>query len=168
MNNSIFEKTMQACISNKTKLTEKTNPAKKTAKTEAVKKLKKEADVVAAEIVDDEEDIETIFPEDIEDGIVVVVDPELTDADYNSEIANMARDIIDNTDEDQVPTYDEYIDDFTYICPVCGVTFFTDEEMHDGDKRLLTSGNEVMELKKWADDNHLDTVPSVKIKDIEF
>lgn len=158
---SIFERTMSACLeakradeANKKKLIEsKKNITKKVAKkaaskkvTEAVKKSRKlteDEDVVdddpetgmyddmpVDDPIDNELDDGTM--DDAVDDIVVVVDPEL-DSDDVDDYVDHLQDVVDSTPEGEVPTIDDYVDDFTYTCPICGNTFFSDTEMSSGD-----------------------------------
>lgn len=134
---SNFEKVMNACLESKrtantNKTTKKT--VKKTvteSKKVATRKRLKEND----ELLDDEmiEDPEDDVVDDVVDDIMVVVDPEM-DEEEGSDAASEAQEIIDGTPEGEVPSTDEYIGDFTYTCPICGNTFFSEVEMNDGDE----------------------------------
>lgn len=115
---SIFEKTMVACLEGKAK------PVNKKDLKESKKRLR------------EEEEVDELTPEtadDIADDIVVVVDPEL-DADDIVAAGEDAQEIIDNTPEGEQPKTDEYVGDYTYTCPICGNTFFSDVEMNEGDE----------------------------------
>jgi len=125
---SIFEKTMRACLESK--------KATKTAK-----KLKESRRVVEDEFsdeftdieIDDTSDNDAIMP-GIDTDVVVVVDPNnVDDGDY-VDPAIAAAEIVDDTPDGEIPYTDEFIGDFTYTCPICGNTFFSDVEMHDGDE----------------------------------
>lgn len=69
---------------------------------------------------------------DMVDDIVVVVDPELDEQEI-TQTAGKAQEIVDNTEDGEVPSTDEYVGDLTYTCPVCGNTFFSDGELSEGD-----------------------------------
>lgn len=123
---SIFEKTMRACLESK-------------KATKSAKKLKESKRVVEDEFADeftaiaDTSDNDAIMP-GIDTDVVVVVDPEnVADGDY-VDPAIAAAEIVDDTPDGEIPFTDEYIGDFTYTCPICGNTFFSDVEMHDGDE----------------------------------
>lgn len=136
---SIFEKTMSACLEAKRANAVKKQPtskkaAKKNNKTinEAVKRRKVTED---EDVLDDAEaDLYTddTTMSDTVDDIVVVVDPEL-DTDEVDEFVDELQDIVDGTPEGETPFIDDYVDDFTYTCPICGNTFFSDNEMSSGD-----------------------------------
>lgn len=71
--------------------------------------------------------------DDVVDDVVVVVDPEI-DAEEIDSVATELQDIIDDTPDGEVPTTDEYVGNYTYGCPICGTTFFSETEMNDGDE----------------------------------
>lgn len=77
-------------------------------------------------VADDEMD-------DVADDVIVVVDPEI-DAEEIDSIATELQDIVDDTPDGEVPTTDEYIGNYTYGCPICGTTFFSETELNDGDE----------------------------------
>ena len=133
-----FEKVMQACLeSKKAESKRKATASKKLSEAQkrAVKqkKLKEEAEMddELQDIVDPEDEQDVL--DDVADDIVVVVDPEIDAADID-DVADELQDIIDNTPEGEVPSTDEYIDDYTYSCPICGASFFSADEMHAGDE----------------------------------
>lgn len=137
---SIFEKTMNACLEGKR---EALNTSKKIVKEESKKKTRRSSNrrvneaiakrYLREEDLYDEDDLESEVMDDVIDDVVVVVDPEL-DSDDIEGIASEMQDIIDDTPEGETPTYDEYIGDYTYTCPVCGNTFFSETEMTEGDE----------------------------------
>lgn len=140
-NMSIFEKTMNACLESKRVASNKKTVAKKNSK--LVKESVKKTRLMKEELEDDElapepdmipaeDEMDDDIMSDTVDDIVVVVDPELN-ADDADELAADMQDIVDNTPDDEVPTYDEYAGDLTYTCPICGNTFFSADEMNDGD-----------------------------------
>jgi len=150
-----FEKVMQACLESKKAPAKKTvsankAPAKKVTEKKVTRKAVREAeedyfdtindagdpeaeyDVVdTVDVIDNEVDDDVV--DDVADDIVVVVDPEIDATDIDT-VASELQDIIDETPEGEIPTTDEYVDDLTYSCPICGSTFFTPEEMKDGDE----------------------------------
>lgn len=129
---SIFERTMNACL--ESRQAAKKNSLKKTineSKKTSTKKLT-ESDELTDEL-DDAEDLDDEFADDVVDDAIVVVDPEMSE-DEVSDAAAEAQEIVDGTPEGEVPSTDEYIGDYTYTCPICGNTFFSDTEMHDGDE----------------------------------
>jgi len=142
-NTSIFEKTMAACLESKRVATNKSNKlsenkkAKKTATSKRVNESVKKSRIKTEdedEIVDPELDSEVDDTmDDIEDDIVVVTDPELDPEDIDG-VASDMQEIIDDTPDGEVPEIDDYIGDYTYTCPICGNTFFSEVEMHDGDE----------------------------------
>ena len=73
------------------------------------------------------------YMDDVVDDVVVVVDPEV-DAEEIDSVATELQDIIDDTPDGETPTTDEYVGNYTYGCPVCGTTFFSETEMNDGDE----------------------------------
>lgn len=122
MANNMFEKTMNACLESR--------------RVASKGKVLKEADELIdqelglfgddeEEIINDELPIDPdLDPEsdvkmgDFQDDIVVVVDPE-TPAD---------------TPVEDMPPVEEYVGDLTYRCPICGNTFFSETELHEGDE----------------------------------
>lgn len=129
---SIFEKTMRACLEAK-----KSDGKKKNIK-ESRRYVKEEdeefVDELSTEVDGLEGDGEDEVMPGVDTDIIVVVDPENPeDGDY-VDPATVAQEIIDDTPEGEVPSTEEFIGDFTYTCPICGNTFFSDVEMHDGDE----------------------------------
>lgn len=159
---SSFEKVMEACLESKKanntskKITEQKKTVKRTAKTtnrkaqlESVRKTNKTPKRLR-ESEDEEIDIDVDDAEvdeyaddtmgDVADDIMVVIDPEIDAQDIDT-VADELQDIIDNTPEGEVPTTDEYIGDDTYACPICGSTFFSETEMHEGDECPVCGGS---------------------------
>lgn len=127
---SIFEKTMRACLESK-----KTNGKKPVKES---RRFVEEDEEFVDELVDEVDGLEgdgdgEVMP-GVDTDIIVVVDPENPeDGDY-VDPAVVAQEIIDDTPEGEIPSTEEFIGDFTYTCPICGNTFFSDVEMHDGDE----------------------------------
>lgn len=131
---SSFEKIMNACL--ESKRVAKANSSKNTIKkavTESKKTSRRRALRESDEYVDDSYDDSGDIVDDVADDIMVVVDPDLSE-DEISDAASEAQDIIDSTPEGEIPTTDEYIGDYTYTCPICGNTFFSEVEMNSGDE----------------------------------
>lgn len=129
-----FEKIMGACIEAK-KETPKSKSTKKLNETKTKKARTKKFENDEFDNFDDPElEVDTFDDEmsDIDD-VLVVVDPEL-DAEDVETVTGELQDIIDDTDESEIPATDEYIDDYTYSCPICGSTFFSGKEMVEGDE----------------------------------
>lgn len=130
---NIYEKTMQACLEskrldNKKKIESSKKPStldKKKRINESIAKTKTKKIQESYDIEDPENEYD--MP-DISDDIVVVTDPELDPEDARSEM----QDIVDNTPAGEVPSTDEYVDDLTYSCPICGSNFFSESEMTNG------------------------------------
>lgn len=133
-NVSVFEKTMNACLESKRVAASKKTSKKTNNKmvNEAVSKRK-----VYKESDDLEDDPAPGMPDDVmddvADDVMVVVDPEI-DADDIDDAAADAQSIVDGTPDGETPMTDEYIGDYTYTCPICGNTFFSETEMSDGDE----------------------------------
>lgn len=70
--------------------------------------------------------------DDILDNIVVVTDPDKT-VDELEKRADDIQDKIEGTPEGEAAFSDEYVGDKVYACPVCGESFFADEEYKEGD-----------------------------------
>ena len=70
--------------------------------------------------------------DDIIDNITVVTDPDKTVQELEVR-ADAIQDAIDETPEGEAAFSDEYVGDTVYACPVCGESFFADEEYKDGD-----------------------------------
>lgn len=142
---SIFEKTMAACLeskrvpvaSSKKKLAESKKISKKTTAKKVNESVKKSRKLFEDNDLGDELDDPAMMSDeimdDVVDDIVVVVDPEVS-ADEIDELGSTAQDIIDSTPDGEIPMTDEYVDDLTYTCPICGNTFFSETEMNDGDE----------------------------------
>ncbi len=132
-NNSIFERTMMALQeAKKTNKTVTSKVVKENVKRKA-KSLKRENEEI--EEIDDEiidANVEDIDAEGISDEVVVVTDPDMDAEEYEDAIED-AEEIIDNTPEGEQPASDKYNDDFVYTCPICGNTFFSENEMSEGD-----------------------------------
>lgn len=129
----MFEKTMKACVESRDARSAKKNlaetkkrPAKK-AVTEKISRLKKESEEDDVDDIADDEDLEMDFA----DGIIAVRDPELDD-DAMTAVAKGFQDIIDSTEEGEIPETTEYIGKSIYGCPVCGETFFSETSLEDG------------------------------------
>lgn len=135
-NASIFERTMMALQEAKktnkkasSKIV-KENVRRKAKSKKSLKKENEDIDDIDNEVVDT--DVDNVDAEGVSDDVVVVVDPELDSDDYQDAIDD-AQEIIDNTPEGEQPASDEYNDDFVYTCPICGNTFFSENEMSEGD-----------------------------------
>lgn len=122
--NSVFENTMRACLESKKSIKNRPLAEKKVVKKS--KRLKEDEDI---DIEDDQQEV----MDDVVDDIVVVVDPEVSAEEFG-EFAEELQDIVDDTPEDEQPVLDDYVGDYSYACPICGNTFFSDEEMHEGDE----------------------------------
>lgn len=70
--------------------------------------------------------------DDIIDNITVVTDPDKTVQELEVR-ADAIQDAIDEAPEGEAAFSDEYVGDTVYACPVCGESFFADEEYKDGD-----------------------------------
>lgn len=138
---SKFEATMIACQKSKAKAL-KESAAKKTAsnKKRAIKKTNKKVEsairrqkrMFEEEEYDPEVD-DADLPEDTVDDAVIVVDPELDTGEYESSLDDLQA-IIDETPEGEVPSTDEYVNDYVYTCPICGNNFFSDTEMGEDEE----------------------------------
>lgn len=127
---SSFEKVMNACLESKRVAKAKTAKSRNTVKrTIESTRVPKKKFIKESDDLDNSEDI----VDDVADDIMVVVDPEI-DSDDTSSAASDAQDIIDSTPDGEIPSTDEYIGDFTYTCPICGNTFFSEVEMNSGDE----------------------------------
>jgi len=86
-------------------------------------------------MTEDEEydpEIDDELPEDTVDDAVLVIDPELDSDEYEANLDDLQA-IIDETPEGEVPSTDEYVNDYVYTCPICGNNFFSDTEMTGGE-----------------------------------
>jgi len=148
-----FEKVMSACLENK-KAT--TGTAKK-----ATKKLT-EGFTMDGDY--DPELSDTV--DDIDDNIVVVVDPNKSEDEF-SQAAEDAQAIVDAAPEGETPKSDEYIDDLTLTCPICGQNFFSEKELSEGDECPVcgeTPTNFVL-LGKVAEADNSEEIDSAKESD---
>ena len=138
---SSFEKVMNACL--ESKRVARANAAKskntikksiKESKKVSKKRALKESDELTDDLDETYDDNDPDVVDDVADDIMVVVDPELSSDEDVSDAAAEAQDIIDSTPDGEVPSTDEYVGDYTYTCPICGNTFFSEVEMSDGDE----------------------------------
>lgn len=91
----------------------------------ATKRVNKEC-AIMRENEDDE------MMDDVIDNIAVVTDPEKTVSDLEQR-ADDIQDAIDDTPEGEAAFSDEYVGSKVYACPVCGESFFADDEYEEGD-----------------------------------
>ena len=135
---SKFEATMLACqkaknskalkesaMKNKKKVIKKTNKKVESA-------IRRQKRMFEEEEYDPEVDDDDL-PEDTVDDAVIVVDPELDTDEYESNLDDLQA-IIDETPEGEVPSTDEYTNDYVYTCPICGNNFFSDTEMGEDEE----------------------------------
>lgn len=91
--------------------------------------LKENLNAPITEDVDtDNEDV----VDDIVDNITVVTDPDKT-VDELETRADDIQDAIDNTPEGAAAFSDEYVGDKVYSCPICGESFFAEDDYKPGD-----------------------------------
>lgn len=104
-------------------------------KVESVKKIKKESEEAPVEfegtLLKAQADNDDVM-DDVIDNIQVVTDPEKT-VDEIEQRADDIQDAIDDTPEGKEAFSDEYVGDKVYSCPVCGESFFADEDYKEGD-----------------------------------
>lgn len=131
-NSSMFEKVMAACLESKRVPATNSKTTRKIVKESKLSKKNLTEDEDLIDPVDDVDEIDDTM-DDIADDIVVVVDPEVSEDDIDAAGAE-AQDIIDSTPDGEIPMTDEYVGDYTYTCPICGNTFFSEIEMNDGDE----------------------------------
>ena len=126
---SKFEATMFACQKAKAKTLKENATKKKSIKSNNRKvenAIKRNRRMVEEEEYDPEVDDE--LPEDTATDAVIVVDPELDTDEYEANLDDLQA-IIDETPDGEVPSTDEYVNDYVYTCPICGNNFFSDTEM---------------------------------------
>lgn len=117
-----------------TALTESRNKAKManpaTIKKESKEVITESPDVkmFTGSLLRESEDV----ADDILDNIVVVTDPDKTVDDLEVR-ADEIQDAIDGTPEGEAAFSDEYVGDKVYACPICGESFFADEDYVEGD-----------------------------------
>lgn len=75
--------------------------------------------------------VDPSFVEGVVDDIIVVTDPDLDEEGYEELIAR-ASELVEDTEEGQLPYSDEYIGRYLQTCPSCGQTFFTAEIIQPG------------------------------------
>jgi len=158
---SKFEATMIACQRAKAQAL-KESGAKKISKPKANKKSVNESKKVARKVqnkkvenavrrrrmVEDEDydpEVDDVdLPDDTASDAVIVIDPELDTDEYEANLDDLQA-IIDETPDGEVPSTEEYVNDFVYTCPICGNNFFSDVEMGDGEE-CPVCGEEVDEF----------------------
>lgn len=75
---------------------------------------------------------DTDVVDDIVDNIVVVTDPDKSVKDLESR-ADDIQDAIEGNTEGEAAFSDEYVGNKVYACPICGESFFADEDYKEGD-----------------------------------
>lgn len=147
---SKFEATMLACQRAKAKTLKESSTAKRSTK-KSIKSnnrkvenaLRRNRRMVEEDEYDPEVD-DSDLPEDTVSDAVVVIDPELDTDEYEANLDDLQA-IIDETPEGEVPSTDEYVNDYVYTCPICGNNFFSDTEMA-GDEECPVCGETVDEF----------------------
>lgn len=137
---SKFEATMFACQRAKAQALKESavkKPTKKSGNKSAIKTQNRKVEnaLRRRRVVEDEEydpEVDDDLPEDTVDDAVIVVDPELDTDEYEANLDDLQA-IIDETPDGEVPSTDEYVNDFVYTCPICGNNFFSDTEMSGGE-----------------------------------
>lgn len=134
---SIFEKTMSACLESKRVESKKqVSKGKRMVSPKTITEKKKVFEELEDEELPDsyeaDPELDGEMP-DVESDIVVVVDPDLSEDEFTQAAAD-AQEIVDETPEGEIPMDDEHVGDKTYTCPICGNTFFSEEDMTDGDE----------------------------------
>lgn len=66
----------------------------------------------------------------IVEDIIVVTDPDITISENQKEIA---QDIINQTEEGEIPFNEEYIGQYIQTCPICGSSFITKTILRQND-----------------------------------
>ena len=70
--------------------------------------------------------------QDILDNIVVVTDPDKSVKDLETR-ADDIQDAIEGSAEGEAAFSDEYVGDKVYACPICGESFFAEDDYNEGD-----------------------------------
>lgn len=158
---SKFEATMIACQRAKAQAL-KESGAKKISKPKATKKSINESKKVVHKaqnkkvenavrrrrMVEDEdydpEVDDADLPDDTASDAVIVIDPDLSTDEYEDNLDDLQA-IIDETPDGEVPSTEEYVNDFVYTCPICGNNFFSDVEIGEGEE-CPVCGEEVDEF----------------------
>ena len=171
---SKFEATMLACQRAKAKTLKESSTAKRSIK-KSIKSnnrkvesaIKKNRRMVEEEEYDPEVD-DVDLPEDTATDAVIVVDPELDTDEYEANLDDLQA-IIDETPEGEVPSTEEYVNDYVYTCPICGNNFFADTEMGADeecpvcgevvDEFILVGGVESPSEALGSEDEEMDDVP---------
>lgn len=136
---NMFEATMRACQQVKKENFEAAKATKSKNIKESKKKVVKKKKVESTQLHEDEDledniddtDIEDQVADDVSDDVIVVTDPDLSVDEYEDRLDDL-QDIIDSTPEGEDPIDTEYVDDEVYSCPVCGNTFFSEDDMSNG------------------------------------
>ena len=109
-----------------------TRRAKAARKVESKKMMKESSDTAMFTGRLLRESIEDDVIEDVIDNIVVVTDPDKSVEDLEDR-ADDIQDAIEGSPEGEAAFSDEYVGDKVYACPICGESFFADEEYVEGD-----------------------------------
>lgn len=116
-------------------LESKKSSAKSARKVESTKRLMRESDAAPEEfegtLLKAQAGEEAVM-DDIIDNIQVVTDPEKT-VDELENRADAVQDAIEDAPDGEEAFSDEYVGDKVYACPVCGESFFAEEDYEDGD-----------------------------------
>lgn len=103
------------------------------AESQIIRKVEAEEPPVEFEgtLVKAQSEVNTVA-DDILDNIQVVTDPEKT-VDELEVRADEVKDAIEGSPEGEAAFSDEYVGDKVYACPICGESFFADDEYEEGD-----------------------------------
>lgn len=129
---AIFTKMLEAKATN-TPATAKKVVETKTAKKASFVKQEAAGHKVTGCLLRESDESKDIAMGDVIDNIQVITDPDKT-VDELEKRADEIQDAIDGSEEGEAAFSDEYVGDKVYACPVCGESFFADENYKEGDK----------------------------------
>lgn len=138
----------------------------------------KKKDKKLKEDIDEEEILVDEVPE-VEDDYTLVIDPELDVDEFEDRMEDAAETLESGESFD-----DSYIGDMVYLCPVCGATFVSEDELEDGDlcpvchvatdyvvKGEIAEPEEVKEEKVEEVEAELDEIPfeeeEIEVEEVE-
>lgn len=115
------------------------------------------------EDIDEEEEILIDEPEVVEDDYTLVIDPEL-DVDEFEDRMEDAKETLEGGESFD----DSYIGDMVYLCPVCGATFVSEDELEDGDLcPVCHVATDYVVQGEIAEPEEVDEVEEESVEDVE-
>ena len=75
--------------------------------------------------------VDTSVVDGLVDDILIITDPDI-DEDQYQEVIDRAQEVVEDTEEGDIPFDDEYVGQYAQTCPICGGTFVTETILEPG------------------------------------